>query len=611
MTDLESSSRRGGWRQQAAQISLARRCDRSRSPRRAELPRAELLGVDASDRRSLASDNLAAKALLLEWSWLSMRGAALQRIASAVVAGGDRDHLLWRLSRLGNNGAQPQNINSQLITMFKGGSASNLVTRLFGSRQHCMVNPHDIFKFCFDASLPKFRRHWGADVAVVRKFWGDLLGTAAGRELQELHPQLTGKTVDDLETTLPLFLHNDAGPFTKKRSVFVLSFGSFLGIGSELEVLHVVATWVKKMDMSKPERVYDYLLESFGKLAEGFSDGEPLAMEGERVWCGIWLSLFSDCEFLQQELGMKGASNTEPCGFCPCNRTTIPFTELGASARWRQRRLTNMQFLARLETPRHPMSTWPIFNYMSPRFDGLHVVDYKGVLASIHANVLWTLVLEPGALPGGSQGERMRSLTERKDAFFSGGDRHQRIMGDIDKNLLFKEGKSSKAYPSLSGPGVKAANTRALTPWIEAIAIEFDDGSPVARHRRKVAVNAAEYLRLIYSSGAVLTRETHRRLAKVVLRCLRSYAWLCHNAISGGKLLWHITPKFHFWAEMVYQAVLLNPRFCQTYHGESMVGRVCAFYKRAADGPFHATIQYRFLRQYCIGLSIRLSNRLT
>ena len=59
---------------------------------------------------------------------------------------------------------------------------------------------------------------------------------------------------------------------------------------------------------------------------------------------------------------------------------------------------------------------------------------------------------------------------------------------------------------------------------------------------------------------------------------------------------------------MSYQARLVNPRYVQTYSGESLVGRVERMYAAAANGPFHASIQLTVLRKYLVGMEIRMND---
>ena len=82
-------------------------------------------------------------------------------------------------------------------------------------------------------------------------------------------------------------------------------------------------------------------------------------------------------------------------------------------------------------------------------------------------------------------------------------------------------------------------------------------------------------------------------------------AW---DSMLAGFKNYKIIPEMHYFAEMALQGELINPRFCHTYTGESLVGRIVAIYAAAANGPFHATIQGTVLRRFLAGLQVAWSN---
>ena len=60
--------------------------------------------------------------------------------------------------------------------------------------------------------------------------------------MKRLHPHLRNKTIAELETRIPLRVHEDAGPFAKARSADLMCWSSMNGVGSELEVkYHAIA----------------------------------------------------------------------------------------------------------------------------------------------------------------------------------------------------------------------------------------------------------------------------------------------------------------------------------------------------------------------------------
>ena len=80
-----------------------------------------------------------------------------------------------------------------------------------------------------------FKKHLCPSKEACTQFWRDFLSTEEGLECQRRHPHLKGKTVSQLSTTIPCRVHEDAGPFTKTKSVNTVQWSSILGRGIDLE----------------------------------------------------------------------------------------------------------------------------------------------------------------------------------------------------------------------------------------------------------------------------------------------------------------------------------------------------------------------------------------
>ena len=557
-----------------------------------------------------------ARSLLHDWAWGLASGLQVQRFCAHAVADGATHPLLHRLGRLGARGSCPQNVPSQLLRMFKRNVGGDLVVPLEASRQSVMIYPHAVVKALFDLSPSSFRTRVGANRSALREFWTCYLNTPDGKRHQRLHPHLRNKTPADLECSFPISMHNDAGPVSRKLSAYVLSWASIFGIGSEIECRFLIASWMPDSFEGLPERVWAECWKSFCALAsgvvpEGFEGaGSYLALDADgTIWKGIVLTSLADGEYNQNVIGMNGASHAEPCFLCRCNRSTHPFTALGTSAKWMETRCSNEEFLNRVRRPLHGMAAWPCFSKYMPRFDPLHVTDYKGVAGSIAGNVISSVLRDPRFFvvfpgSGASRDGRIAAINEHLKAW----ERSHRVSNRLPKltvNIIFKDGKAN-SFPHLQGPGVKASNTRECIPWVRALALLFDDGSLFARHRLRIVQALDDWYRTIYSSSVVLSDEQFCSQRKHVVDCMRSYGWLAYNARCEGRFEFQVLPKFHWFIELSFQARLLNPRYQQTYQGESMVGRVATIYKRSLKGPYQRTIQNTIMRKYALGLEAAL-----
>jgi hypothetical protein len=258
---------------------------------------------------------------------------------------------------------------------------------------------------------------------------------------------------------------------------------------------------------------------------------------------------------------------------------------------------------------------WPIFNVFFVRLDCLHVVDHKGVLGKIWGSAVWSLIRCPEefakVFPNcANQGERIAAI----DGHLKLWQKQYRTanrLPEIKLTTFFGDGSTLRDYPVLQGPGVKAAGEKENRFWLRALLGRFlnlDEGSLFAYHRHRCVEKLCAWYDVIVGGSYVLTAAEYRAQRDHCIECLRSYQWLAWNARCSGFAEFQIVPKFHYFAEMSLQARLLNPRFCQTYRGESMVGRVAQIWKRSLNGPYEASVQKVILSKYCLGVEVGLTD---
>ena len=204
MAGQPSCGPRGGWRQRLeddlATRTVLRNNSRSRprSPRGARVPPSKL-----------------SRGLLNDWAWGVISAERVQRTCSNAVEDGVTHPLVKKLANLG----APQHCASRLLRMFSSKLSSRLVVECLGSKQNQVIYPHAVFGAIVSLSRVHFRRRFGANRCALRNFWTMYFSTPEGKRHRRIHPQLKNKTPSDLETTVALTLHNDAGPVSRALSV--------------------------------------------------------------------------------------------------------------------------------------------------------------------------------------------------------------------------------------------------------------------------------------------------------------------------------------------------------------------------------------------------------
>ena len=262
--------------------------------------------------------------------------------------------------------------------------------------------PTVIFSLLHRSNREQFGRSFGAYRSKLKEFWAGLFSSVDGIELRNLHRFLRGRSPEDLSTSIPLMFHEDEGPFSKTKSTNLLSWGSIVSIGDELETRFVVSSnvSVKGIDAMESRASWQEFFNEMDLLASGRdSKGEPLALDADGVsWAGILLFSQSDFEkHASWGLGNFPSADT-PCQSCCANRLDVPLTDLRPNAAWRPTSvMTDVQYRSRCLKP-HPMQSSHYFNRFLVRFDVMHAIDHNGVAGSVMASIIGYFYCTKGVL---------------------------------------------------------------------------------------------------------------------------------------------------------------------------------------------------------------------
>jgi hypothetical protein len=168
----------------------------------------------------------------------------------------------------------------------------------------------------------------------------------------------------------------------------------------------------------------------------------------------------------------------------------------------------------------------------------------------------------------------------------------------------------SRSWPMLHGRAIKAANTKALVPFLVLLCEESDDGGdPVKIHRKKAAQHLQQFYKIVYSHGEFLPADQSTAMRNHIFKFCHHYVWLHKEALARNVMLWGVVPKFHYFFHIGLRSDWMNPRWYQTYVDESMVGRIANLYRSCSNGPYHANIQKVALVKYLTALNLLLSQR--
>ena len=261
--------------------------------------------------------------------------------------------------------------------------------------------------------------------------------------------------------------------------------------------------------------------------------------------------------------------------------------------------------MSRIVKP-HPLTGSKYFNRFTCRNDLMHCMDHKGVYGTIFASVAVYLIHNDGTPSlGANQQDRLAAINHRLNVFYSRGGISSRLDA-LEMTNLLPAGPAN--YAHLSGPKVKAANTRQAMPVLRELAnrhlTDVTSMDHVAMHQ--LITHTLEFLRLSYVAGRFFTAEEVAAFDQAT-RGVGKYMQLLRSRAKAAKqLLWHITPKTHFMQHFPQEARLISPRMVQCYIEESYIWKVAQIWASSKNGPYREVIQYFALLKYLVWLVIEL-----
>ena len=513
----------------------------------------------------------------------------------------------------GSSGRNPQNIKREIKIRFMKNKIDDVIVRLeIGSHAaKFAIPPHLLFARLYEKFSDKFRRHLGADLTRLRAWWEQYKETPEGKEFfNVVRPELQGLSLDDLQWWIPLSIHLDAGPISKTQSAEIATWGPAASFseGSDFERRFLFGTWLKTPHDESENKLWDILLESERCLESGtFEDGTRLA----GGWKACFIEGKMDLEEACAQLGFQSYSSEEPCGYCGANRSNMPWNHFSSRAAFVRTIYSTPRFLNkyRLSGKQHPF--WLMRNMHKDflKIDLLHTCDCKGLTSMVIGNCLFEAVYFREVPNTVVHADSIAALNDDLDRFYQGA-RADSMIPELQLGHFINEQTPLQNYPILKGPGIKAANTRNLVPWVRQLMEKLDTGeSEHKKIRRKLVQLLDEFYEIVYGHGEYLPDDVAKHLQFVMLGILRRCVLLHHRAVLSGRMAWQLVPKHHYFFHLALQvgAGGRNPRFFQTYIDESFVGRICGVYESCQDGPYHDMIQKDVMQKYLLALCINLS----
>ena len=423
-------------------------------------------------------------------------------------------------------------------------------------------------------------------------------------EYRSVFETACGKLGLDPSSTIPIGLHGDGVPFTKKDSVELLSY-NFLGepMGDRIPFSGISKMYCCKCGCLG-RHTFDDMLEVFawslrallcgvhpsiGPRNEPLVDAALLRDAGTPLQCpkAMLCQVRGDWPFLKQLFSVPVWNNFGICWLCFADKDENSYKDGRSNANWRGRRKTWHQFFQELRdkglSP-SPLFSAPGFELFMIVLDWLHIVDL-GVAQDLTGSLFHEFI----RLPGQTKAQNLKVPWTRLREFYRAAKVACRL-DNLTEEMIEKPGKSPKLR-------AKGGETRQLIPFAAELAEELALTTQ-SEHWRTVA---AVFDRLFSCCKHIDAEQFNAdALAKSSRELCILWTVLENEASNAGKLVWVKKPKVHLFQELCeYQACSLGtPEQFWTYRDESWCGHMSTAAKRRGGQKHASTVPERLLNRF-------------
>ena len=271
-------------------------------------------GQAGQDAGSSTDELHLAERVLRDWAKGLLTSAQVQDYCRGGVVSGCDNASAKRFGGLGSQGVHKQNIQRDLMTAL--GRPKGMPEFVFvkvpvkgkhGAREELelpILMPHLLCASLYEERPDFFQAHVAGTEGEREECWNILTEQQFVRDVLRQHDASTA-------TTVPMGLHCDAGAFTKKEGLYVLTWNSLVSQGRTLQKRFPIAM-IKKSQLLPDGSTLDALWEavawSFNILATGCMpdktwDGAAEPAQGKLLcggWRGLCLQMRGDWQWMCQ-----------------------------------------------------------------------------------------------------------------------------------------------------------------------------------------------------------------------------------------------------------------------------------------------------------------------
>ena len=334
--------------------------------------------------------------------------------------------------------------------------------------------------------------------------------------------------------------------------------------------------------------------DSSGKLIRSKNAGTPLA---GGYYAVVWL-LKGDLDYFSKTFNLEAPASGHPCVRCPCNTTTIPWTDIHPdTSAWIPLTWKHTDWM-----PAHPDAPC-IFELegltidaVSP--DWMHC-KHLGADQYLFGSVLMLLCFH--ILPNRPEQNMGQIWTELKAAATGAGG-----FSEIKTSMFVPP---PEKFPSLKG---KANEIKRLAGPLSQVWQKYYSVADKQHRLVRLALLASVELDLIldrHEDDFVLGGDDARRFKDLCFQYTACVSSLGSHYHTRGMWLFHFTIKTHYLLHLGLLCTEVNPRISWCYQGEDLMDKIKTLTQSVARGSSPQRMVAKIMHKYQVGLSYYMLSR--
>ena len=562
-----------------------------------------------------------ARWLVQEAAWRTLSPQVVQKIAALAVADmemayGTTPNLndLVTLSKLGTTGSYSNNVHRDLFgcKLTQSDLPTNIVSipmklQITKPPVNCvqtLLLPHRLFAHWYNHHPGVFQKRICPSPQALESFW--IATEAAG------HPALVGHDMcaraNWRQRAVPIKLHGDGVPITGagkawSKSVDVYSWNSIMGTGTTLELEFLVwlvhASQCSKTGVLTTDtklKFYHHFCASLTKLYNGVDDNGDVLCPGHGYFGVPWV-ISGDLDWFYKEYGLANCNSNEPCFYCQCNSTTVPWRNLVPDAEWTRCIHTDASFQAH-NNPLHPLLSLPFVTVFQLWADWMHS-KHLGSDKYYAGSVFWVLVYE---ILGDTASNNLARVWDEIVLVYKSRKTKSRY-GNMHLGMFCDPKHPTDAkFPELKG---KAAEVAHLMPCLLQVFQQFKTPGNVVHDMIELGLmsSCTADAKLEEHAGVnVLPAQAANEVKHLVFSFMLAQNYLCTHYGNIGLKLFNIVPKSHYMSHLGIMAKYFNPRQAWAYMGEDFMQKVKKLAGGCSRGIKAHKLEPKVMKHYCTGL---------